>query len=81
MAAELQDDEVIQYLLDQGVVLSLGHSDATFEQATAAYNNGFSTTTHLFNAMPSIHHRAPNLPVAALITQQQWPASLPMGSM
>lgn len=66
MAAELQDDEVIQYLLDQGVVLSLGHSDATFEQAMDAYNKGFSTTTHLFNAMPSIHHRSPNLPVAVL---------------
>ena len=65
LAAELQDDEVIQYLSDQGIILSLGHSDATFEQATAAYNNGFSTTTHLFNAMPSIHHRTPNLPVAA----------------
>jgi len=66
MAAELQDDEVIQYLLDQGVVLSLGHSDATFEQTMDAYNKGFSTTTHLFNAMPSIHHRSPNLPVAVL---------------
>ncbi len=64
LAAELQDQEVIDYLLAQGVVLSLGHSDASFEQATAAYNNGFTTTTHLFNAMPQIHHRAPNLPVA-----------------
>lgn len=64
VAAELQDDEVIQYLLDQGIVLSLGHSDANFAQATAAYNKGISTTTHLFNAMPSIHHRAPSLPSA-----------------
>ena len=64
LAAELQDDAVINYLLDSHVVLSLGHSDATFEQATAAYNKGFKTTTHLFNAMPAIHHRAPNLPVA-----------------
>ncbi|TDO21387.1 N-acetylglucosamine-6-phosphate deacetylase [Pedobacter duraquae] len=66
IAAELQDDAVIQYLLDQGVVLSLGHSDANFDEATAAYNNGITTTTHLFNAMPSIHHRAPNLPTAIL---------------
>ncbi|SMC73187.1 N-acetylglucosamine-6-phosphate deacetylase [Pedobacter nyackensis] len=64
LAAELQDDAVINYLLDHHVLLSLGHSDANFEQATAAYNKGFKTTTHLFNAMPSIHHRAPNLPVA-----------------
>lgn len=66
LAAELQDDAVISYLLDNKVVLSLGHSDASFEEATAAYNKGFATTTHLFNAMPSIHHRAPNLPVAVL---------------
>jgi N-acetylglucosamine-6-phosphate deacetylase len=66
IAAELQDDDVLDYLQQQDVVLSLGHSDATFEQATAAYSSGFRTTTHLFNAMPSIHHRAPNLPVAVL---------------
>lgn len=64
IAAELQDEEVINYLLDEGIVLSLGHSDADFSEATAAYDSGFKTTTHLFNAMPSIHHRAPNLPVA-----------------
>lgn len=64
LAAELQDDAVISYLLDNKVVLSLGHSDAGFDEATAAYNGGFTTTTHLFNAMPGIHHRAPNLPVA-----------------
>ena len=66
IAAELQSDEVIAYLLEQGIVLSLGHSDASFGQATAAYNKGVTTTTHLFNAMPSIHHRAPNLPAAVL---------------
>nr|WP_068886858.1 N-acetylglucosamine-6-phosphate deacetylase [Pedobacter panaciterrae] len=64
IAAELQDDVVIDYLLDHNIILSLGHSDANFEQATAAYDRGFKTTTHLFNAMPSIHHRAPNLPAA-----------------
>lgn len=66
LAAELQDQEVIDYLVSNGVVLSLGHSDASFEQAMSAFGAGFTTTTHLFNAMPSIHHRAPNLPVAVL---------------
>jgi N-acetylglucosamine-6-phosphate deacetylase len=64
MAHELQDEEVIRYLLDQGIVLSLGHSDANFEQANTAFDSGFTTVTHLFNAMPSIHHRNPNLPAA-----------------
>lgn len=66
VAHELQDDEVINYLLDQGIVLSLGHSDADFDQANTAFEKGFTTATHLFNAMPSIHHRNPNLPSAIL---------------
>ncbi|MFC3560002.1 N-acetylglucosamine-6-phosphate deacetylase [Pedobacter jamesrossensis] len=64
IAPELQDDDVIQYLLDNGVVVSLGHSNATFDEATAAYNKGIQTTTHLFNAMSPIHHREPGIPTA-----------------
>lgn len=64
IAPELQDDDVIQYLLDNDVILSLGHSDATFDEATAAYNKGIQSTTHLFNAMSSIHHREPGIPTA-----------------
>ena len=64
IAPEVQDDNVINYLLDNGVVVSLGHSDATFEQATSAYDKGIQTTTHLFNAMSPIHHREPGIPTA-----------------
>ncbi|GGI22769.1 N-acetylglucosamine-6-phosphate deacetylase [Pedobacter mendelii] len=64
IAPECQDDEVIQYLLDNDIVVSLGHSNATLEEATRAYNQGIQTTTHLFNAMSPIHHRAPGIPTA-----------------
>ena len=64
LAPELQDDDVIQYLLDNNVVVSLGHSSATFEQATKAYHQGIQTTTHLFNAMSALQHRAPGIPTA-----------------
>ncbi len=64
IAPELQDDDVIQYLLDHHVVLSLGHSDASFAQATAAYDMGVQSTTHLFNAMSPLQHRAPGIPAA-----------------
>ncbi|MDQ1140511.1 N-acetylglucosamine-6-phosphate deacetylase [Pedobacter agri] len=64
IAPECNDDEVIQYLLDHGVLVSLGHSNATFEQATSAYNSGIQTTTHLFNAMSPVHHREPGIPTA-----------------
>ena len=64
IAPELQDDAVNQYLMDNDVVVSLGHSSATFEQATKAYNQGIQTTTHLFNAMSPLQHRAPGIPTA-----------------
>ncbi|MEE1946298.1 N-acetylglucosamine-6-phosphate deacetylase [Pedobacter sp. KR3-3] len=64
IAPELQDDSVIQYLLDNGVVVSLGHSDASFDEATRAYDQGVQTTTHLFNAMSPVHHREPGIPTA-----------------
>lgn len=64
IAPELQDENVIQYLLDNDVVVSLGHSDANYEQAKKAYDMGVQTTTHLFNAMSPIHHREPGIPTA-----------------
>jgi len=64
LAPELQDDKVIEYLLDHDIIISLGHSDATFDEATRAYNNGIQTTTHLFNAMSPILHRQPGIPTA-----------------
>jgi N-acetylglucosamine-6-phosphate deacetylase len=64
IAPETQDEKVIEYLLDNNVIVSLGHSDATYEQATQAYNKGIQSTTHLFNAMSSLLHRAPGIPSA-----------------
>lgn len=64
IAPELQNDQVLQYLLDNGVVVSLGHSDASFDEATHAYDKGVQTTTHLFNAMSPLHHREPGIPAA-----------------
>lgn len=64
IAPEIHGDEVIRYLLDHDVVVSLGHSNANFAEATEAYNQGIQTTTHLFNAMTPIHHREPGIPTA-----------------
>ncbi len=58
--------EFIAWLSANGVAPSLGHSIATFEQARAGYAAGGRTTTHLFNAMTGVDHRAPGLAVAAL---------------
>ena len=45
--------------------VSVAHTCATYEEATAGYANGFTHTTHLFNAMPSFTHRAPGVVGAA----------------
>lgn len=58
--------ELIGWLVDRGVVVSLGHSDATLDQARAGYAAGASSTTHLFNAMSGLGHRSPGLAGAAL---------------
>lgn len=51
---------------ETGIVLSMGHTCASFEQAMAAIGWGVSRATHLFNAMPPVNHRAPGAAAAAL---------------
>ena len=43
------------------VILSIGHSDASFEIAQQSFEWGISHATHLFNAMNPLHHRAPGI--------------------
>ena len=59
--------DLIRWLRDRGVLPSLGHSAATIEEARAGYEAGGASTTHLFNAMSGIDHRAPGLALAALL--------------
>lgn len=61
LAPELQDDEVLAYLDEQGIVLSSGHSDATYAEARRFINKPVKAITHLYNAMPQMHHREPGI--------------------
>ncbi len=71
LAPELDShNEVIPYLHQQGIIVSLGHSQATAEQAQNAFNMGATMVTHAFNAMPALHHREPGL-LAAAITNKK----------
>ena len=58
--------ETMQFALEHGIVISAGHTAATYEQAVEAIDAGVSQFTHLFNAMTPILHRAPGVPTAAL---------------
>ena len=62
--------DLIAWLRDRGVAVSLGHSAATVDQARAGYAAGANSTTHLFNAMSGVDHRAPGLAVAALLDDE-----------
>jgi N-acetylglucosamine-6-phosphate deacetylase len=59
--------ELVDLLHERGIVVSCGHSDATAEQATAAFDRGVGTVTHLFNAMRPLGHRDPGIAGAALV--------------
>jgi N-acetylglucosamine-6-phosphate deacetylase len=56
----------IERLVDSGVSVAVGHTDADYEQAIAAFDAGATIATHLFNAMPPVHHRRPGPAVAAI---------------
>ena len=62
--------DAIQRLTASGVVVALGHSDATADQALAGRQAGATTVTHLFNAMRPVHHRDHGLADIALIDPQ-----------
>ncbi len=67
LAPELSgSDEAIRRFVDAGVVVAVGHTDATYEQTRRAIDTGATVGTHLFNAMPPLHHRAPG-PALALL--------------
>ena len=71
MAPELPGGmEAVRTLARAGIVVSAGHSNATYEQGRAAIDAGVRFGTHLFNAMSPLHHREPGLPGALLSTDQ-----------
>ena len=58
--------DAVQRLVAAGIVVAIGHSDATAAEATAAVEAGATVVTHIFNAMRPFGHRDPGLPGVAL---------------
>ncbi|MDO4296314.1 MAG: N-acetylglucosamine-6-phosphate deacetylase [bacterium] len=60
------DYALTHYCKETGVVVSMGHSSATYEQALMGIANGATSMTHVYNAMTPYHHRKPGMVGAAL---------------
>ena len=61
LAPEVCSKEVIDLIRSYGVIISAGHSNATYAEATEAFNEGINAATHLYNAMSPLQHRAPGM--------------------
>jgi len=61
LAPECVPQSVIKQLVTAGIIVSIGHSNATYEQAMDGFDSGISFATHLYNAMPLPAGRAPGV--------------------
>jgi N-acetylglucosamine-6-phosphate deacetylase len=66
-------------LRDRGIVVSLGHTDASYEQMVAGIDAGATMVTHLYNAMSPFAHRAPGVIGAALVDDRVTVGLIPDG--
>ncbi len=57
--------EFIHGAVDMGIAVSVGHTVADYDTAAAAFAAGADHVTHLYNGMPSLHHRKPGVIGAA----------------
>ncbi|MBL7815256.1 MAG: N-acetylglucosamine-6-phosphate deacetylase [Saprospiraceae bacterium] len=74
LAPEVCSDAIVRLLQDNGIILSVGHTNASFEQATTAFDT-IGLATHLFNAMSPFGHRAMGV-VGAVFAHPSVKASL-----
>ncbi|MGC8517690.1 MAG: N-acetylglucosamine-6-phosphate deacetylase [Steroidobacteraceae bacterium] len=72
LAPEVTTPEIIQRLADAGVIVSAGHTNATYAEVTEALRHGLRGFTHLFNAMSQLTSREPGAVGAALEDPASW---------
>ena len=72
LAPEMTKPEIIQKLAAAGVIVSAGHTNATYAQVVAALHHGLTGFTHLFNAMSQLTGRKPGVVGAALENLDSW---------
>ena len=72
LAPECATQAQIQQLVQRGVLVSLGHTNATADEALAAFDAGATGVTHLYNAMSQLQARAPGVVGASLLDPRPW---------
>ncbi len=72
LAPEMTKPEIIQKLAAAGIIVSAGHTNATYAQVVAALHHGLTGFTHLFNAMSQLTGREPGVVGAALENLDSW---------
>ena len=65
IAPEVCSEAVVELILSYDIILSAGHSNASYYEANDGFKKGISTVTHLYNAMSGLQHRSPGLVGAA----------------
>ena len=79
LAPEVCNQEVIDLILSYGVIISAGHSNASYTEAMNSFNKGITAVTHLYNAMSPLQHRAPGLAGAAMDSKKIMASIIPDG--
>ncbi|MBO9660603.1 MAG: N-acetylglucosamine-6-phosphate deacetylase [Chitinophagaceae bacterium] len=79
LAPEICGPEIMHYIASQGIIISAGHSNATYSEAKQGFQNGATTVTHLYNAMSPLQHRSPGLVGATMDDQTVMASIIPDG--
>lgn len=79
LAPEVCSKEVVELIRSYEVVVSAGHSNASYTEASQSFANGVGVVTHLFNAMSSLHHRGPGLVGATMDNDKVMASIIPDG--
>lgn len=79
LAPEVCSAEIIEYILSSGIVISAGHSNASYVEASKGFTNKIHIATHLYNAMSGLRHREPGLVGAIFDTPDVMASIIPDG--
>lgn len=79
LAPEVCSQEAIAIIQSYNVIISAGHSNATYKEAMQAFGDGIKTVTHLYNAMSPLQHREPGLVGASFNNENVMASVIPDG--